>query len=55
MSRTPKRGKPPGYEYWSRGTPREAMSPGRWSKQQKSRKRRRDDKLEIEKGTGRNG
>jgi len=47
MSRTPKRGKPPGYEYWSRGTPREATAPGRWSKQRKARKRRRENKTET--------
>ncbi len=47
MSRTPKRSKAPGSEYWSRGTPREATKPGRWSKTQKARKRRRDGKTEV--------
>lgn len=50
MSRTPKRGKPPGYEYWSRDTPREAMSPGRWSKKRKIRKVRRLAKKESDDG-----
>jgi hypothetical protein len=48
VSRTPKRGKSPGYEYWSPGTPREAMAPGRWSKRQKSRKARREAKAVVE-------
>lgn len=47
MSRTPKRGKPPGYEYWSRGTPGKATAPGNWSKVRKHRKDRRVGKALI--------
>ncbi len=55
MSRTPKRSKAPGYEYWSRGTPREGMTPGRFSKTLKNRKRRREAKTEIEEGSALKG
>jgi hypothetical protein len=51
MSRTPKRGKPPGYEYWSRGTPKDATSPGKWSKVRKHRKDRQAGKSIVSEET----
>jgi len=52
MSRTPKRGKPPGYEYWSKrasSTNTDGWSPGKPAKQATNRILRRRAKQSIEK------
>jgi hypothetical protein len=50
MSRTPKRGKSPGFELWSkRPGPSRAPAPGRWSKTITHRNERRAAKAAVRK------